>query len=109
MGLRGYGGAAAVRRGEWQGRGGALEEAKDSGTISVQTAPDGARAAEEVAAVLRALGKNADGANLARERLARLPLSDFLREELGKPNVVHLAADSYRVLNVASEYARFGL
>src|SRR6266700_4646883 len=109
MRLPSYRAAAALRLAELQARRGALQQAKDSLTISVQTAPDDPRAAEELAAVLRALGKNADGANLARERLARLPLSDFLREELGKPNVVHLAADSYRVLNVASEYARLGL
>ena len=109
MRLPAYRAAAALRLAELQARRGALQQAKDSLTISVQTAPDDPRAAEELAAVLRALGKNADGANLARERLARLPLSDFLREELGKPNVVHLAADSYRVLNVASEYARLGL
>src|SRR5256884_3058529 len=59
--------------------------------------------------LFRSLGRTADGEKLARERLARFPLSDFLREELGKPNLAHLAADPYRVLNLASEYARLGL
>src|SRR2546429_5842780 len=37
--------------------------------------------------LFRSLGRTADGEKLARERLARFPLSDFLREELGKPNL----------------------
>ena len=86
-----------------------LKEARDFLTKSLESAPEDLRAAEELAAVSRALGRTADGEKIARERLARFPLSDFLQEELGKPNVVHLAADSYRVLNVASEYARLGL
>jgi tetratricopeptide (TPR) repeat protein len=50
-----------------------------------------------------------DGEKIAKERLARFPLSGFLQEELGKPNILHLASDPYRVLGVASEYARLGL
>src|SRR5207302_1704221 len=46
---------------------------------------------------------------LARERLARFPLSNFLREELGNPDLAHLAGDPYRLLNIAYEYARLGL
>jgi tetratricopeptide (TPR) repeat protein len=92
-----------------QARAGALQQAKDSLTKSLQSAPEDVRAAEELAAVLRALGRITAGEKLARERLARFPLSDFLREELGKPSLAHLAADPYRVLNIASEYARLGL
>src|SRR6266699_2211422 len=109
MRLPSYRAAAALRLAELLARRGALNEAKDFLTKSLQSAPDDLRAAEELAAVSRALGRTADGEKIARERLARFPLSDFLQEELGKPNVVHLAADSYRVLNVASEYARLGL
>jgi Flp pilus assembly protein TadD len=101
--------AAALRLAEVQARRGALEQAKDSLTKSLQSAPQDVRAAEELAAVSRALGKTADGEKIAREWLALFPLSDFLREELGEPNLVHLAADPYRVLNVAYEYARLGL
>ena len=101
--------AAALRLAEVQARLGALKQATESLTISLQSAPEDLRAAEELAAVLRAVGRTADGEKLARERLAHFPLSDFLREELGKPNLVHLAADPYRVLNLASEYARLGL
>src|ERR1700694_2674393 len=109
MRLPSYRAAAALRVAEVQARLGALPQAIDSLTKSLQSAPDDLRAAEELVAVLRALGRTADGEKLARERLARFPLTDFLREELGKPNLVHLAADPYRVLNLASEYARLGL
>ena len=90
-------------------RRGALKEAKDFLRKSLESAPEDLRAEEELAAVSRVLGGTADAEKIARERLARFPLSDFLREELGKTNILHLAADPYRVLNVASEYARLGL
>src|SRR3989449_18059 len=109
MRLPSYRAAAALRLAEVQARLAALKQATESLTISLQSAPEDLRAAEELAAVLHALGRTADGEKLARERLARFPVSDFLREELGKPNLLHLAGDSYPVLNVASEYARFGL
>src|SRR5216684_1774760 len=109
MRLPSYRAAAALRLAEVQARLGALKPATESLTISLQSAPDDLRAAEELAAALRAVGRTTDGEKLARERLARFPLSDFLREELGKPDLVHLAADPYRVLNLASEYARLGL
>ena len=109
MRLPSYRAAAALRLAEVQARLGALKQATESLTISLQSAPEDLRAAEELAVALRAVGRTADGEKLARERLALFPLSDFLREELGKPNLVHLAADPYRVLNLASEYARLGL
>lgn len=46
---------------------------------------------------------------MAREGLTRFPLSSFLQEELGTPDLAHLANDSNRVLNVAAEYMRLGL
>src|SRR3989449_2854284 len=109
MRLPSYRAAAALRLAELHARRGALKEAKDFLTKSLESAPDDLRAGEELAAVARALGRTADGEKIARERLARFPLSGFLKEELRKPNILHLAADSYRVLNVASEYARLGL
>ncbi|HXN96145.1 MAG TPA: DUF5107 domain-containing protein [Candidatus Acidoferrales bacterium] len=109
MRLPSYRAAAALRLAEVQARLGGLKQATESLTISLQSAPEDLRAAEELAVALRAVGRTADGEKLARERLALFPLSDFLREELGKPNLVHLAADPYRVLNLASEYARLGL
>src|SRR5207253_445473 len=109
MRLPSYRAAAALRLAELQARRGALKEAKDFLTKSLESAPDDLRAGEELAAVSRALGSRVDGEKMARQRVARFPLSDFLQEELGKPNILHLAADPYRVLNIASEYARLGL
>src|SRR3989449_1513474 len=109
MRLPSYRAAAALRLAELQARRGALKEAKDFLTKSLESAPDDLRAGEELSPVLRALGRTADGEKIARERLARFPLSGFLQEELGKTSILHLAADPYRVLNVASEYARLGL
>jgi len=104
-----YRAAAALRLGEVQARRGALKEAKDFLTKSLESAPDDLRAGEELSSVLRAFGRTTDSDKIARERLARFPLSDFLEEELGKPNILHLAADPYRVLDVAYEYGRVGL
>jgi len=106
--LPSYRAAAALRLGELQAREGSLLEAKDSINNSLRSAGDDIRAAEEFEAVSRALGA-ADADTLAREQLVRFPLSDFLREELRIPNLAHLAADPYRVLSAASEYARLGL
>src|SRR5207237_9786146 len=109
MRLPSYSAAAAVRLAELLARRGALNEAKDFLAKSLESAPDDLRAGEELAAVSRAMGSRVDGEKMAKQRLARFPLSDFLQEELGKPNILHLAADPYRVLNIASEYARLGL
>lgn len=106
--LPSYRAAAALRLGELQAREGALRQARDSLTLSLRSTADDLRAAEEFEAVSRTLG-SADADRLASEQLARFPLSDFLHEELGIPNLAHLAADPYRVLNVASEYAHLGL
>jgi tetratricopeptide (TPR) repeat protein len=100
---------AALRLAEFGARQGALRQADDYLRKSLQSAPHDLRAAEELEAVVRALGSTEEGDKLAGQWLARFPLSSFLQEELGKPNLVHLAADPYRVLNVAWEYARLGL
>src|SRR6266404_5220679 len=109
MRLPSYRAAAALRLAELQARRGALKEAKDFLTNSLESAPHDLRAGEELAAVSRALGRTTDGEKIAREQLARFPLSNFLQAELGKPNLLHFAADPYRVLSVAYEYARLGL
>jgi len=109
MRLPSYRAAAALRLAELLARRGALNEAKDFLAKSLESAPDDLRAGEELAAVSRAMGSRVDGEKMAKQRLARFPLSDFLQEELGKPNILHLAADPYRVRNIASEYARLGL
>src|SRR5438876_12367738 len=85
--------AAAVRLAELQARAGKLEQAKELLTLSLQSAPEDLRAVEELAAVHKALGETKEAETLARERLARFPLSNFLREELGNPDLAHLAGD----------------
>ena len=102
-------GAAALRLAEVQARAGKLGQAKELLTLSLQFAPEDLRLAEELVAVRKALGETKEAEALAKELVARFPLSNFLREELGKPDLAHLAGDPYRVLNVAYEYARLGL
>jgi tetratricopeptide (TPR) repeat protein len=109
MRLPSYRAAAALRLAELLARRGSLKEARDFLTKSLESAPHDLRAGEELAAVSRAMATRIDGEKMARQRLTRFPLSDFLQEEVGKPNILHLAADPYRVLNIASEYARLGL
>jgi tetratricopeptide (TPR) repeat protein len=109
MRLPSYRAAAALRLAELWARRGALQQARESLAESLRAAPDDLRAAEEMVAVLRVLGKASDADKLASETLARFPLSDFLHEETGKPNLSHLAADSYRVLHIATQYAGLGL
>ena len=67
--------AAAVRLAELQARAGKLEQAKELLTLSLQSAPEDLRAVEELAAVHKALGETKEAETLARERLARFPLS----------------------------------
>ncbi|HEV2194587.1 MAG TPA: DUF5107 domain-containing protein [Candidatus Acidoferrum sp.] len=101
--------AAAMRLAELQARAGKLEQAKELLTVSLQSAPGDLRAAEELVAVRKALGETKEGETTAKEELARFPLSNFLREELGNPDLAQLAGDPYRVLNIAYDYARLGL
>ncbi|MBV9404320.1 MAG: hypothetical protein JO211_03180 [Acidobacteriaceae bacterium] len=46
---------------------------------------------------------------MARQALARDPLSNFLREELDEPDLAHLGADPNRVLCIAAQYMRLGM
>lgn len=100
--------AAAMRLAEVQARAGKLEQAKELLTLSLQSAPEDLRVVEELVAVRKALGETKEAEAFAKERLVRFPLSNFLREELGNPDLAHLAGDPYRVLNIAYEYARLG-
>ncbi len=109
MRLPTYRAAAALRLGELRARQGKLLDAQTFLTIGLQSTPEDLRTAEELTAVTRALGNTETANKLAGEWLARFPLSDFLGEEVGKPHLEHLAADPYRVLSVAYEYARLGL
>lgn len=100
---------AAFRLAELEARQGRLREARGYLQEVLRAAPDDIRGAEELAAVERALGEREKSRRIAQEWLARYPLSYFLREELGQPDLGHLSADPYRVLNIASQYMRLGL
>jgi tetratricopeptide (TPR) repeat protein len=104
-----YRSAAALRLGEMLARGGDLDQAERHLSDAVRAAPDDTRAIEELVAVKVASGKVEEGKTLAREGIARFPLSYLLSEELGDPNLKQLANDSIRVLNLASQYMRLGL
>ena len=100
---------AAMRLAEVEARAGTPEQAKKLLTLSLQSVPDDLRAAEELVAVRKALGETKEAETTAKEELGRFPLSNFLRGEVGKPDLAHLAGDPYRVLNIAYEYGRLGL
>ncbi len=55
------------------------------------------------------MGEHAEADHLANLGLTTDPTSDFLKEDTGKSDLEHLAADPYRVLRVAAEYMRLGL
>lgn len=100
--------AAALRLGELAARSGDLPTAHTWFADALHNAPDDLRIAEELAAILRASGKNEEAHALAASWYSRYPTSYFLAEELGTPQTEHLAAEPERVLNVASEYMRLG-
>ena len=101
--------AAALRLAELRARRGQTQEAEELLKTALASDPLDLRIAEEFTAVTRANKKLENANKLANEWLMRFPTSDFLSEEVGKPRLQHLAADPYRVLGVASEYARLGL
>ncbi|HEX4488508.1 MAG TPA: DUF5107 domain-containing protein [Terriglobales bacterium] len=96
--------AAAVRLGELLAREGDLASAQQHLANAVRTAPEDVRALEELVAVENAIGKPKDGRGTDR-----FPLSYFLQEEAGKPDLPQLANDPERVLNLAAQYMRLGL
>ena len=101
--------AAALRLAEIYARHGDLERAGDLIAQSRKAAPDDLRAAEEQIALLNARGKTELATQQAKQLLRSFPSSAFLLEELNIPDLPHFAAEPYRVLNVAVEYARLGL
>jgi tetratricopeptide (TPR) repeat protein len=100
---------AAARLGELKARQGDLQSARAFLKDAVEANPLDVRAKEQLAAVTRALGDTAEANRLARLDVATDPMSDFLKEETGSPDLAHLAADPYRVLRVAAEYMNLGL
>src|SRR5689334_16433508 len=65
--------AAALRLAEVQARAGELEQAMELLTLSLQSAPEDLRAAEELAAVRKVLGETKEAEALAREHLTHFP------------------------------------
>ena len=101
--------SSALRLAESMARQGELAEARELISESLQSSPRDLRAEEEQVAILGANGAREEARKQASDLLHRFPLSAFLREELGQPDLEHLSADPYRVLNVATQYARLGL
>lgn len=101
--------AAAIKLGELRARQQDLKAAASFLNDAVTAEPSNLRAREELEAVLRASNERAEADDLATHGLAADPLSDFLKEELGQPDVAYLAADPYRVLRISAEYMRLGL
>ncbi len=95
-------GELLARKGDWRGA-----ERHLAGAL--RAAPGDLRTLEELTAVKDVAGESEEARAMAHDGLARFPLSSFLREELGNPDLAHLADDSNRVLNVAAEYIRLGL
>jgi tetratricopeptide (TPR) repeat protein len=77
--------------------------------FAVAAAPSDIRSQEQLEAATRAMGDAVQADKLARLGLEMDPMSDFLKEETGAPDLSHLAADPYRVLRVANEYIDLGL
>jgi Flp pilus assembly protein TadD len=101
--------AAALHLGELLAREGDLRGAERHLSGALQSALEDLRAKEELVAVREAAGESQEARALAQEGLARFPLSYVFREELGNPDLAHLADDADRVLNIAAEYMRLGL
>ncbi len=102
-------GAGALRLAELSAREGNLKQAESYLQLSTHAAPDDLRTAEELTAILRAEGEKEKADKLGKQWLARFPFSYFLLEQVGMPDLRHLADDSERVLNVAAEYMRLGM
>jgi len=101
--------AGALKLAELWARDGNLQRAEANLQLAIDAAPDDVRGAEELIAVLRAEGQKEKAQKLAEEWLARFPHSYFLLEQVGRPDLHHLANDTDRVLNLASEYMRLGM
>ena len=101
--------AGALRLGELSAREDTLNQAESYLQQALTAAPNDLRTAEELAAIRGAMKKSTAARQLAKEWLTRFPQSYFLREQLGTPDLSHLANDAERVLNVAAQYMRLGM
>ena len=101
--------AGGLRLAELSAQEGNLKEAELLLKDVLHAAPDDLRTGEELVAVLRSEGKQDEAQKLAAAWLNRFPQRYFLLEQIGRPDLQHLADDAERVLNVASENIRLGL
>jgi predicted Zn-dependent protease len=101
--------AAALRLAELKARRGNLKDALRLIDESLKSEPNDLRTVEEKIAIMSAAGDGEAAARQGKELLKRYPSSALLREEGGLSDLKHLAADPYRVLRVASQYADLGL
>ena len=101
--------AAALRLAELNAGRGDLKEARKLIEESLQSESNDLRIAEDRVAMISAAGDRDAAARQAKELLESYPSSALLQEEAGLADLAHLAADPYRVLRVASQYADLGL
>lgn len=101
--------AAHVQLAELHARSGDLRKAQEHLETALALEPEDLRTLEEQAAVLRVLYPKARAAAFAVQVLARFTNSNFLREQVGRPDLKHLASDPYRVLGIATQYMRLGM
>lgn len=101
--------AGALRLAELSAREGNLSQAESYLREAMRASPEDMRIAEELSAILAAENKGEESQKIAQRWAARFPEHYFLQEQLGKPDLPHLADDAERVLNIAAEYMRLGL
>ena len=100
---------AAVQLASLRARQGDMQGAQTFMKASVEAASNDILAIEQFEAVVRATGDTAQADRMLQQGLKVDPMSDFLKEEAGTPDLAHLAADPYRVLRVAGQYMALGL
>ncbi|HEY7353257.1 MAG TPA: DUF5107 domain-containing protein [Terriglobales bacterium] len=101
--------AGALHLGEISARQGKLNEAEVYLKDAMLAAPNDMRVAEELSAIFGAEGKREESEKIAQKWAARFPEHYFFLEQLGKPDLPHLADDAELILNISSEYMRLGL
>ena len=101
--------AGGLRLAELSAHDGNLQQAELFLKEVLRSTPDDLRSAEELVSVLRAEGKQDESRRLADDWLKRFPQRYFLLEQVGKPDLHHLANDAERVLNIAAQDIRLGL
>ncbi|MBS1805870.1 MAG: DUF5107 domain-containing protein [Acidobacteria bacterium] len=104
-----YRARAAARIAELTALGRDLHEAREFLEKGLEATPSDLLILEQLEAATRATGDGAGADQLLQKGLLLDPTSDFLKEEMGKPDLNHLAADPYRVLRVSDQYMRLGL